>query len=247
MPLFTPFAFVKQEAAAVGPTYVTSGLLGYWDANDSTSYPGSGTTWYDLSPNGYDLTINGSPSFTEGTPNYWTMGSSKYMSIAQTALSELTENDEYTIFAAAYITNFTFNNIVSNNRTNTGGFRLKAQAFGGATGNRFSWQPWDNNDNAYNAYADASYGSTNTWYVVGLTHDWVAANGPVTMQVNGGTAATTNTSTAKPTYTTANFYVGGDPGNSLTGRIAMAMVYNRKLTSDEMTQNFDYFASTYSY
>jgi hypothetical protein len=41
---------------------VRSGLLGEWDAGHPDSYPGSGTSWFDLTGNGNTLTLNGSPS-----------------------------------------------------------------------------------------------------------------------------------------------------------------------------------------
>jgi hypothetical protein len=48
------------------PRIVTDGLVLCLDAADSSSYPGSGTTWYDLSGNGNNHNINGSPTFSNG-------------------------------------------------------------------------------------------------------------------------------------------------------------------------------------
>ena len=246
MPIFTPFSFRNVKPAA---SYVTSGLLAYWDANNASSYSGTGTTWYDLSGNSRNLTIVGSPTFTSGTPSYFDFGgsTSKYCRVADAALSEITENNEYSWFTAVYVTNFTFNVIFGNNRTANGGFRLKAQAFGGATGNRLSYQPWDQSSNAYNCYAGSTYNATDTWYVNGGYHSWTATNGPCDMYVNAGAATTTNTSTSKPTFTETYFYLGGDSSNALSGRVGMCMLYNKKLSSAEFTQNFDFFKSTYGY
>ena len=41
------------------PKIVTNGLVGYWDAANTKSYPGSETIWYDLSGNNNDGTIYG--------------------------------------------------------------------------------------------------------------------------------------------------------------------------------------------
>ena len=49
-----------------GPKIVTDGLAFSVDAGDATSYPGSGTTWYDLSKTGYDGTIDGATFSTDG-------------------------------------------------------------------------------------------------------------------------------------------------------------------------------------
>jgi len=41
---------------------VSSGLELYYDPSNSTSYPGTGTTVYDLSPSGVNATLSGSPT-----------------------------------------------------------------------------------------------------------------------------------------------------------------------------------------
>jgi len=43
-----------------GPDTVTDGLVLALDAANKKSYPGSGTTWYDLSGNGFNFTLDGS-------------------------------------------------------------------------------------------------------------------------------------------------------------------------------------------
>ena len=40
------------------------GTYAYWDASNPNSYPGSGSTWFDLSGNGNNLTLTGSVNFT---------------------------------------------------------------------------------------------------------------------------------------------------------------------------------------
>lgn len=44
--------------------WIEDGLILNLDAADSTSYPGSGTTWYDLSPNHNDFTLINGPTYT---------------------------------------------------------------------------------------------------------------------------------------------------------------------------------------
>ena len=50
-----------------GPKIVTDGLVLALDAANKKSYPGTGTTWQDLSGNGNDATLVNSPTF--GTTN----------------------------------------------------------------------------------------------------------------------------------------------------------------------------------
>jgi hypothetical protein len=53
---------VQQASAPLG--IVTSDLQLYLNAADPASYPGSGTTWTDLSPNAYATTLVGSPTYS---------------------------------------------------------------------------------------------------------------------------------------------------------------------------------------
>ena len=46
-----------------GPKIVTNGLVLYLDAANKKSYPGSGTTWTDLSGNNNTGTLTNGPTF----------------------------------------------------------------------------------------------------------------------------------------------------------------------------------------
>lgn len=62
-------AMNNVQAPVVTPqsNLVTDNLFLHLDASDVSSYPGSGTTWYDLTPNNNDATINGATySETDG-------------------------------------------------------------------------------------------------------------------------------------------------------------------------------------
>jgi hypothetical protein len=58
-----------------GPRVSTQGLVLALDAADRNSYPGSGTTWYDLSGSGNDHTLTGSPTY--GSNRFTLNGSSQ--------------------------------------------------------------------------------------------------------------------------------------------------------------------------
>jgi hypothetical protein len=52
-----------------GPNVVENGLVLALDAANPKSYPGTGTTWFDLTPNKYDFTINAGAYSTSGVPH----------------------------------------------------------------------------------------------------------------------------------------------------------------------------------
>ncbi len=56
-----------------GPNIVTDGLVLYLDAANTKSYPGSGTTWYDLSGNNKNFSISDINTFAYNSSGYFTM------------------------------------------------------------------------------------------------------------------------------------------------------------------------------
>lgn len=69
----------KALGSYAGPEIADSGLILALDAGNTKSYPGSGSTWYDLSGKGNDHTVTGSPTFSNGrfTLNGSTQGFTK--------------------------------------------------------------------------------------------------------------------------------------------------------------------------
>ena len=68
------------------PQIVTDSLILYVDAGNTKSYPGSGTTWYDLTKNGRDFTL-------VNTPTYETInGGSFEMLAANTEYAEISRD-----------------------------------------------------------------------------------------------------------------------------------------------------------
>ena len=69
-------------AAQGGPKVPRASLVCAYDAANYKSYPGSGTTWYDLSGNGYHLTLNSAGTWNSaGARSYmdFTAGIAKYL------------------------------------------------------------------------------------------------------------------------------------------------------------------------
>ena len=59
-----------------GPDIPTNGLVMLVDASNPQSYPGSGTTWFDLSPNGHNISLGAGVSYTNS-------GATKVLQFAQ--------------------------------------------------------------------------------------------------------------------------------------------------------------------
>ena len=77
--------------SAAAPSIVTDGLVLNLDASNASSYPGSGTTWYDLSGNGYDGTLINSPTYSSLNGGYLIFNGSNQR-VANSTLSNITGN-----------------------------------------------------------------------------------------------------------------------------------------------------------
>ena len=74
-------AFGRTQPSAQSSNIITSGLVVQLDASISSSYPGTGTTWFDItSTNNGTLTPTGTPpTFTSASPSYFTFdGTNQY-------------------------------------------------------------------------------------------------------------------------------------------------------------------------
>lgn len=68
---YTPFA--NTYIYPYQPNFI------WWDATNSASYSGSGTTWYDLTTNAYYATLAGSPNYNASNPkNFKFNGATTY-------------------------------------------------------------------------------------------------------------------------------------------------------------------------
>ena len=74
-------------SAYAGPEIVEDGLVLYLDAANERSYPGSGTTWYDLSVINNNGTIYNGTEYTSNDNGTWLFdGVNDYISIAEPAI-----------------------------------------------------------------------------------------------------------------------------------------------------------------
>jgi hypothetical protein len=86
--------YFKVTPPAIPPV-VTSGLVVNYDASNATSYPGSGTTWSDLSGNGYNATLQNGPAFSSNFGgNIVLDGSNDYISLPTSGI--LNTNADFT-------------------------------------------------------------------------------------------------------------------------------------------------------
>lgn len=203
---------------------IIDGLTLRLDAADSTSYPGSGTTWTDIAGTAQSITLVGSPTFTSAAPSYFTFnGSSQY----GTGVGAVLTSTAYTKSVWFYMSSFaTNNNLVS---SAAGGHFM---FFGGTNKLHNGHANWGN----YLAYPSTTTFSLNTWYNATLTFN--TTDGMV-LYVNGVQDSTYTANKTAHAGNSSTDIASFAASNLLGGRIAKVYCYNRSLTAAEVLQNYN--------
>ena len=223
-------------ATAGGPDIIEDGLVLALDAANTKSYPGSGTTWYDLSGNGNNGTLTNGPTFDSGNQGSIDFdGTNDYVNIGiDKSCNRFTADFAVSAWVNRSSTGGTYGNIIGDYYTNT-------------TSNALEWQILISNTAQLTLYnvtggyiiQNASSGfSANTWINVVVSR----IGSTITMYANTNSIGTaTNTTTFGSA--TGNLNIGIDGNNSsepFTGNIASVLIYkNKGLTITEVLQNYN--------
>ena len=215
-----------------GPDIITDGLVLSLDAADKNSYPGSGTTWYDLSDADHHATLNGSPTWSSSG------NLSNFL---------FTSNDKYAD------TNF-IPDFIHTNASHE--YWINYVAFGGPNGchnskrfyigiysaTSFGWGVQDANN--WGAGYDITNGSYGTVALGQWCHLCVVAEGGTAKGYLNGvyTNISFNYTQSIGNNPSANYLVGNwsqleDVGDGQ--KIATVKIYNRALSAKEISQNFN--------
>jgi len=204
---------------------VQDGLVLNLDAGASTSYPGSGTTWTDLSGNGNNASMVGTPTFN--SEGYFTFANSdQYFRIVDNP-DFLFGTNNFTLSAWSWFNDTGINTPVWSITSIGEGFSNSNFQFRDGNFNR-------NTTTIVNQTLDSN--TTNRWI------NWcVTRIGNNYTLYNNGVSVSTGTDASN---FTDNYYfkIASNRGsnNVLNGRIANVLVYNGKgLTASEVEQNFN--------
>jgi hypothetical protein len=217
----------------LGSNIVTNGLILYWDPADKDSYPGTGTTIYDLSGNGNDGGLmNGSIFSTNKGGAIVFDGSDDYII---TNLSGNTGTTSYTII-----------NVMQSDRPSSDG-NNRQSLFGFDNGNGIGYQVlsqeiWGQGGAGFTG--DGTNIDTYGWDIAGNSgnlkvYGCVRTPSQVKTYVNGVITTTNNVTktSAFTRYTVGER--GPSGGNNWSGPLFCSLVYNRELTAGEMEQVYN--------
>ena len=202
---------------------VTDGLVLALDAADTNSYPGSGTTWSDVSGNTNTGVLTNGPTYSSANNGSIVFDGSNDCVVVNSNANILSKTS-YTKISWFNVTSYLYN-IIS----------------GGNGGEHAFWLAGTVNlraghNGAWSTVVSTTALALNTWYFGAVTFNtttgWV-------LYVNG---IQENTSANTTTFNgTQEILIGayGTGANPFSGRIAIATVYNRVLSPTEILQNYN--------
>ena len=206
----------------------------YVDAGNTSSYPGTGTTWTGLSSNASNATLVNSPPWTSaGTSSYFTFNGTGIQYASTTSSKFNVTYTGKTVFFAARITAGAFV---------AGTFR---GVFGTNSGTRnFNTYLYSPSTGVYQMHFSAGGGggfsnnlslTTNQWFVGAVTQ---TTGGLVTYYFNGQPAGT-NTGVTFIQYASNNGEYVALCDNYWYGDIGVCAVYGQALSADQIQQNYN--------
>lgn len=204
-----------------GPNIVEDGLVLSLDAANTKSYPGSGTTWSDLSGNGNNGTLTNGPTFDSAN-----LGSIVFDGVNDfVALPSINTNSNFTL-------NFWTKRSSNSNPT---------LFSGNTTTGYLQIRNGDTNISFVKSFiAELGNFGSSTATTLNLIYNILITKSGTTFSayVNGDFK---NTLTVTETFTTTSPSLGINSSNSepYTGNIYQFSVYNRALTASEVLQNYN--------
>lgn len=215
-----------------GPKIITDNLVLYLDTGNTKSYPGSGSTWYDLvgSSNVSLGASTAAPTFTTNNSGYFIFDGSNDVINGNTSIINRTNGQELTVscWIKPARTSGQYSVFCTNRANDTVSF---------------NWIFYQHTSNgAISFHGSSQY---NSGYVP-ETGVWINATNTVT---SGGLS--TLYINATPVYTVTNYTygagttlsrlgIGADPGGQepFSGGIGPVSIYHRALSQSEILKNY---------
>ena len=232
------------------PRIDADGLVLYLDANQPTSYPQTGTSWYDVSGFGNNGSLINGPTFNSSLGTIFLDGVDDFVTCSITNIAPTTFNNQditFEMLCSTTTNDNAYHTLMSVNDLNypSGNYAhiTLGQWRNGLQNGSFYWQI-DTTVQSYLIDSSATYTSTNIatgkfFHVVG-TWSKNGASYTGTLYVNGTSVASSNS--AISTYTASNAtkaYIGSDIYNSYRqGNINNSKIYSKALSLSEVKQNY---------
>ena len=207
---------------------VTDGLILHIDAAFTPSYPQSGVTVYNLVPSQYNGTLTNGPTWSSGS--FIFDGTDDIIQWAIQPVTGVTNDITY---------NMWFNMNSTSGDQAFFSFRDSMITLNNGT----QWKYWWN-VNAVNGQITTSAIQTGTWYNMTLTQ----SGSSTTLYINGiaqPSIVSGNITATRDAKAIGQYDLSPSAYGKYNGKISLAQIYNKCLTSSEITQNYAAIGSRY--
>lgn len=218
----------------------STGLQLYLDANNTLSYPGSGSTWFDISGNGRNFTWVSTPSFNSSGIRSFNTNGNRATGPASNSFG-VTNTSGYTLFFTMFQNSLTSPSSFKwySSNSSDGASSLSRGIFSHATWSNASIF-WDQGgccgtDTRTSVLLPSA---TGVWHVIAFRNNYSANNRTIW---RNNSILTTNTD---PIANINLSTVGADIGGTLESttwdaRIGQFALYNRSLSDTEMSTVYE--------
>jgi hypothetical protein len=222
-----------------GPDIVTDGLVLHLDAANRKSYPGSGTSWYDLSGNGNTGTLVDGVGYNSGNGGSLSFdGVNDYVNIPTTTALNLGIGDwsigVWFFLPSIYASNDLYTSIFATNQFFIGTLRS------GLTGIPAFYTVGTNPMFMSSSYSVYTYGGFSYNCAGKWTNLSIVKNGATTYcYLNGSLYASKSSNTYTNQSNFGRYGLNLVNAVGFNGNIPLSKIYNRALTAQEIQQNFN--------
>lgn len=223
-----------------GASIVRDGLVLHLDAANPKSYPGSGTTWYDLSKNGYIFTSTNAPTFVDngssGEKYFEYSGAGKYF---DSTTNSPFSGSNFAISVVAVVSQYStgsYYSILTQNEQDS----FNSMAFLSLDG-KFGTDHWSPGGRRLVTTAN----NNQIYHVTWTINKWADHQTTSTKIYLNGVSQTTESYSVDVVGSLVSdvFRIGNWQKNradmDFQGRIYSVSVYDKELTESEIIQNYE--------
>ncbi len=235
-------------ASSLGPNISESGLVLCLDAADKNSYPGTGTTWTDLSGNNYNGTLTNGPTFNNSNGGSIVFdGVNDIITVPNNSVMLNALNNQFTMCFYIKNTSPAADNIINYSifyKADPAVFTKNSVWFyKNRTGGVYTYlwigpDPSATTKAFFNFPAEIANGSGDQ-----IVHQYVISHDATKFYgYKDGLLYTSGNLTAANNITnTSNFYIGSSniSTSPFLGNFYAVQFYNRTLTASEVLQNYN--------
>ena len=216
-------------ALSHAPQIVSDGLIIYLDANNTSSYAGTGSTWYDLSGNSRHASLISSPSYEGfGRGKYLSFdGSTNYATIPYTITDNLI-TVSFWYYSKIFSANSSLDALISNFTSGISGFDVRLN----------SSTPINLAIVIDGSQSLVNIGtiSNNTWYHIAFTYDGATIKTYLDAVFKSSTNVIGTRANGTQICIGTSAY---DTNRKATCGVPQVMIYNRALSDTEILQNYN--------